>query len=259
MAESFADAVREALGPQAASISLETVPVCPSTNRDLKERADALPAWHALIALEQTQGRGRLGRSFFSPGGTGLYMSVLLRPELAPEDVSLLTPAAAVAVCRALEELGADRARIKWVNDVYINGRKVCGILTEAGPCLDYVVVGIGVNVSPPADGFPPDITDIAGAVFPADGEDRRAPLAAAVLRQLYEICGRLPDLSFADEYRARSFLTGRQVDVFQGDFVRRALVLGTDERCRLLVRFPDGAKQALFSGDVSVRPLDGE
>ena len=151
MADGFAAAVREALGPLAAIISLEAASVCPSTNRALKERAPSLPAWHALIALEQTQGRGRLGRSFFSPAGTGLYMSVLLRPSLAPEDVPLITPAAAVAVCRALEELGSDRAQIKWVNDVYIGGRKVCGILTEAGPGLGYVVVGVGVNVSPPA------------------------------------------------------------------------------------------------------------
>ena len=249
-----AAAVAALLGPLGRCIRVEALERCASTNRLLKERADALPDWYALVAGEQTAGRGRLGRTFYSPAGTGLYMSVLLRPALSPEDMALITPAAAVAVCEALEEQGAAGPEIKWVNDVLIGGRKVCGILTEGAPDAGWAVVGIGVNVTPPAGGFPPDIASIAGAAFPASRPGLRPALAAAILRRLHGICARLPDRAFAAGYRARCHLAGRQVTVFSGGEARPALALGVDDRCRLLVRWPDGTEQALFSGEISVR-----
>ena len=252
--------IRWDLGPLTAHVTLEIVPQCVSTNLVLKERAAELPEWYTLIAGHQTGGRGRLGRRFCSPEGTGLYMSVLLRPKLAAEDAFLITPAAAVAVCRAAEALGSDKAEIKWVNDVLIHGKKVCGILTEAvsGPepgALGHVVLGVGVNVTQPAGGFPPEIAGSAGAVFPRWGPDRRGPLAAAFLREFYKIYAALPDRGFIAEYRSRSCLTGRYVDVLRGGGARKALVLGIDDGCRLLVRYGDGTEEALFSGEVSVRP----
>ena len=254
-----AGGMRRALGDLAQAIEVEVLPSCVSTNLTVKQHAAALPAWHTVIAAAQTGGRGRMGRSFYSPEGTGLYMSVLLRPDMAAEDAALITTAAAVAVCRAAEELGSDRAEIKWVNDVLIRGRKVCGILTEAGldmesGRLEYAVLGIGVNVTEPAGGFPPDIADVAGAVFPARKRDRKNALAAAILRQLYDIYGRLPDRGYVEEYRARCCLAGAAVNVLRGDESRRAMVLGVDDRCRLLVRYDDGSEEALFSGEVSVR-----
>ena len=255
-----AGGVRKYLGSLAEKIPVEVLPVCPSTNLLLKERAAALPEWYTVIARQQTAGRGRMGRSFCSPEGSGLYMSVLLRPKLAAEDVSLITPAAAVAVCRAAEELGADRAEIKWVNDVLIRGRKVCGILTEAGfdprtGAPDYAVLGVGINVTEPAGGFPPEIADVAGAVFAAREEDTPDRLAAAFLRQLYGIVEALPSRSFVAEYQARSCLPGRRVNVLRGGEARKARALAVDDRCRLLVRYEDGTEEALFSGEVSVRP----
>ena len=255
-----AGGVRKYLGGLSEKIAVEVLPVCPSTNRLLKERAAELPEWYTVIARRQTAGRGRLGRSFCSPEGSGLYMSVLLRPKLAAEDVSLITPAAAVAVCRAAEELGSDRAEIKWVNDVLIGGRKVCGILTEAGfnarsGTPDWAVLGAGINVTEPASGFPPEIADVAGAVFPRQEADTPDRLAAAFLRHLYAIYQALPARSFVAEYQARSCLTGRRVNVLRGGQARKALALAVDGQCRLLVRYEDGTEEALFSGEVSVRP----
>ena len=254
--------VQRYLGELARSIPIEVLEECASTNLLLKERAAQLPEWHTVIARRQTAGRGRMGRSFCSPAGSGLYMSVLLRPKLAA-DAPLITTAAAVAVCRAAEALGSDRAEIKWVNDVLIRGRKVCGILTEAGTGVeaetpDWAVLGAGINVTEPAGGFPPQIADIAGAVFPRHERDLRERLAAAFLRQFYAIYTALPERGFVAEYQARSCLVGKRVDVLQGGQARRALALAVDDRCRLLVRYEDGTEQALFSGEVSVRPEKG-
>lgn len=252
-----AGGVRRYLGDLAERVPVEVTDQCGSTNLELKERAAQLPPWYTLIARRQTGGRGRMGRSFFSPAGTGLYMSVLLQPALTGEDIALVTPAAAVAVCRAAEALGSDPAQIKWVNDVLVRDRKVCGILTEAvrRGDRDLVALGIGVNVTEPEGGFPADIAGTAGAVFPAGQGDMADRLAAEILRQLYAICAALPDRGFVAEYRARSCLAGRQVDVLGPGGSRRALVLGVDERCRLAVRYDDGTEQTLFSGEVSVRP----
>ncbi len=256
--------VERYLGDLAERIPVEVVDVCASTNTLLKAQAAALPVWHTLIARRQSGGRGRMGRSFCSPEGTGLYMSVLLRPQLAAAEAPLITTAAAVAVCRAAEALGSDRAEIKWVNDVLIRGKKVCGILTEAGVgmesgTLDWAVLGVGINVLEPAGGFPAEIADIAGAAFPRRERDMRNRLAAAFLRCFYEIYAALPDRAFVAEYQARSCLVGKQVNVLRGDRTRRALALAVDDACRLVVRYEDGTEEALFSGEVSVRPERGE
>jgi BirA family biotin operon repressor/biotin-[acetyl-CoA-carboxylase] ligase len=136
----------------------------------------------------QSAGRGRLGRSFYSPGDTGLYMSILLRPALQPENAVLITCAAAVAVSNAIREVCGEEVQIKWVNDLFLHQKKVCGILTEASFSaqtngLDYAVCGIGVNVYPPENGFPEELASIAGAVCSAPEEGLRDRLAAAILR----------------------------------------------------------------------------
>lgn len=256
------DAVCQALGELSGCISVKVVDTCASTNAELKNLAESLAPWYSLIALEQTQGRGRLGRSFFSPAGTGLYMSVLLRPRMKPEEAVLLTAGAAVAVCRAVEEMGSAMAEIKWVNDVYIHRKKVCGILAEAGfekqtGAIAYVVLGIGVNVIPPEEGFPPEVSPLAGAVFDKETENGRARLAAGILRQLYTICSALPKRDFVEEYRRRNFLPGNPVIVLSGGQNIPATALAVDNQCRLLVRYRDGTEQALFTGEVSVHPAD--
>jgi len=232
-----------------------------STNTALKAAA-AGGAAHGtvLIAAAQTAGRGRRGRSFFSPGGTGLYVSLLLRPDLAPDKAIRLTTAAAVAAAGAIEAVTGADVQIKWVNDLFLAGRKIAGILTESavapgGDLLDYAVLGIGINITPPEGGFPGEIAEIAGALLQTPVPDGRARIAAAFLTrffQLYESVG--TDTAFMDEYRRRSFVPGRDVTVLRGEQSYPAHAVAVNDDGTLTVRLPDGTEQILSSGEISVR-----
>lgn len=252
------DEIKKLMGRLGEGVTVRVVDECPSTNSVLKSQAGHLPDRYVLIARRQTAGRGRMGRSFYSPEGTGLYMSVLLRPDLAISDLPLLTPAAAVAVCGAVEELAGVRAWIKWVNDIYVDGRKVCGILTEssldASGRIDFAVIGIGVNISPPPGGFPQNIAGTAGSVLPGPRPGAPQKLAAGILRRLFDLLPGISTLDFTPEYRSRSMLSGRDIWVVRGDGRCQAHVDGVDERCALLVSYPDGSREALSSGEVTVR-----
>ncbi len=239
-------------------IMLRVHDTLPSTNATAKELAEAgAPHGTVVLASAQTAGRGRLGRTFCSPDGMGVYMSIVLRPHLPAEQVLSVTTAAAVAVCHALEDLGAEELRIKWVNDIYRRDRKVCGILTEAAfdgaGGLTYAVLGIGINVTAPKDGFPAEIAHIAGAAFPEE-DVTREQVIAAVIDAFFEEYPHLVNGRFIEEYRSRSMLDGRAVTVITPTATREATALGVDERCRLWVRYADGSEEALSSGDVSVR-----
>ncbi len=227
-----------------------------STNHTARQLATTFGGEALIVARTQSGGRGRMGRSFFSPEG-GLYMSLLLRPEMSPSEAITLTTAAAVAVCRVIDSMTGQRCEVKWVNDVYLRGRKVCGILSEseiADGKLSYAVLGIGVNLVPPEGGFPEDIKNRAGAVFDHIEKDADNALAAGIVNEfmrIYKGGG-----SHLDEYRQRSFLIGREVDVMRiADGERRpATAVAIDDECRLIVRYHDGSEEALGSGDVSVR-----
>lgn len=232
-----------------------------STNTMLREQADNLPEFSVVIAGAQTAGRGRRGRSFFSPDGSGLYMSLLLRSALEAERAADITTAAAVAVCEAIEEVLSLKPGIKWVNDIFIDGKKVCGILTEAAFTADcnyvnYVVLGMGINVYAPEGGFPEELRDIAGALMPERLPELRSRLAAAVLERF----GRLYDemlaggSGYAESYRRRCLAIGRDVTVVTARGSYPAHVYGIDDRCHLLVRLPDGTEQILSSGEISIK-----
>lgn len=230
-----------------------------STNRLLKTLAEeGAPEGTVLIAASQSEGRGRLGRSFYSPDGTGLYMSILLRPTVPASESLSVTAAAAVAVCRAIEAVSSRVARIKWVNDVFCDDKKVCGILTEAAldPTtggLSYAVLGIGVNVCDPKEGFPAEIAQTAASVY-GNGEGDVNRLAAAILDAFFEQYGELEQKRFVREYRERSLLGGRRVTVKKADGDREATAVEVDEQCRLRVRYDDASEERLSSGDVSIR-----
>ena len=255
--------VKKALGENAEKFGIEVLSSCSSTNQVLKSKAESLPPWHVLIAESQSAGRGRNGRKFFSPNGTGLYMSILLRPKLQVSEATLITTAAAVAVCRAIYSLAGVRAEIKWVNDVFLRGKKVCGILTEASldmesGMLNYAVLGIGINVTEPKGGFSKELAGIAGAVFESGEYQLRCRLAAAVIEHLYAILEGLPSRDFISEYQSLNFVVGRNVQVLRGDTSETAYAESIDGECRLVVRFPDGRVEKLSSGEVSVKALGG-
>lgn len=233
-----------------------------STNGDLKILAQrGAPHGRVILAKRQTAGRGRLGRSFFSPDGTGLYLSVLLRPDCTAEDCGRITQTAAVAACRAAQKFCKDEVQIKWVNDLYRNGKKICGILTEGetDPVtgkLSYAVVGAGFNLCPPKEGFPAELREIAGTLQDSFDPNLRLRLAAEFLNELETLLLR-PFSEILDEYRKKSLLTGKRVFSPTNAFHGTATVLGIDEDGGLILRLQDGTLRTLTYGEVSVRVCD--
>ena len=249
------------LAPDCAMIRPEIFPVLDSTNRKVREQAAAgEPEGYTTIALQQTAGKGRRGHHFYSPAGTGIYMSLLLRPaDLSAQDASRLTTTAAVAACEAIEDVSGKEALIKWVNDIFVNGKKAAGILTEASVSvenglLEYAVLGIGINALPPEDGFPDDIRDIAGAVFDGPVSDGKNRLAAEFLNRFMSYYHAPQDAVLYSRYRERCFVIGRTVQVFSANGSRTAKVLDLGDDFRLIVEYENGEKEALISGELSVK-----
>ena len=253
--------VRRLLTGSARCCAIDVRDSVTSTNTVLKAIAEQGGAeGMTLIAQQQTQGKGRLGRSFLSPKGTGLYISVLLRPKFSAEESLSVTTAAAVAVAEAIDSVTGMHAKIKWVNDVYLRGRKVCGILTEASVDfenngLQYAIVGIGVNIQEPPGGFAPEIREVAGALYSGEvPEGVRTKLAAEILNHFFVYYDHLTQRTFMKAYRERSLLTGMEVTFTQGDTVKEGLVLGVDDEARLLVRLPDGVEKKFSAGEVNIK-----
>ncbi len=237
--------------------TIRLVPSVDSTNRQMKEWAEqGAPEGTVLFAEEQTAGCGRRRRPFFSPRGSGLYFSVLLRPQSGMADALKITVAAAVAVARGAQEvLGLD-LKIKWVNDLYFQNKKVCGILSEGavdleGGGLSYCVLGIGLNVYAPAAGFGA-LSPIAGALLEgAPSGAVRAKLAAAILDHFFALYQDLRDPGMMEEYKSRSFLQGKGLTVVRGTERICGTVIGISDRGELQLRLADGSTRAFSSGEI--------
>ncbi len=252
-----ADGISEKLNEK-YGITVEVRDEVGSTNDELKKAAaDEKLNNFLLVARKQTAGRGRIGRKFYSPADSGIYMSLLVRPDSEPEKCTLLTSIAAVAVAEALEEIFSVKADIKWVNDIYIDGRKVSGILTESrfsqGKAL-FSVVGIGINITESEEGFPDEIKDIAGAVTKEEKADLKNSVIASVVNRFMEYYSALPEMSFAREFDKRLLWKGKKVSVISAQSVYTAEIKGIDEMCHLIVEDGQGTEQTLFSGEISIR-----
>ena len=232
-----------------------------STNDLLKAAAEqGADEGYVIAAVEQTGGKGRMGRSFFSPE-SGLYFSILLRPKISAQDSLMITTAAAVSVTRAIETVCGKSCGIKWVNDVFFDGLKICGILTEASVDfetggLQYAVVGIGINIANPAADFPSELQGIAGALYDSmpQEEDIKNRLCGEILNCLYGYYRELPARTFMEEYKARSVLIGREINVIRGERTVGDVAVGIDDYARLLVRYKDGSEEYISAGEVSIR-----
>lgn len=253
--------IRRQLEPQAAIAAIDVREVVTSTNTVLKELAEqGGREGMVVIAHRQTMGKGRLGRSFYSPRGGGLYMSVLLRPAFSAEEALSITTAAAVAVARAIDDVTGGRAMIKWVNDVYFHGRKVCGILTEASvdfenSGLHYAVLGMGTNLTEPEGGFPEEAAQVAGSLFGRQAPPgARTKLAAQILNRFFTYYNALPERTFMKEYRSRSLLTGVDITFLEEGREREGTVLGIDDQARLIVRLPGGGEKRFGAGEVNIK-----
>ena len=245
-----------------SALDLQVYRSITSTNTVLKTMAEeGAGEGLCLVAGEQTVGKGRRGRSFYSPPNSGLYLSILLRPTLQAADATSITACAAVAVAQAIESLAQVKAEIKWVNDIYVDGRKVCGILTEASlDCesgqVNYMIVGIGINTRVPDSDFPEELKNIAGSAF----GDRPIPqlrcrLAAGVLDRLTAYYANLTDKAWFDEYRRRSMVLGKEINILApGREAEPAVALDLDTDFSLIVRTESGELRRLNSGEVSIR-----
>jgi BirA family biotin operon repressor/biotin-[acetyl-CoA-carboxylase] ligase len=227
----------------------------------LKMAAEGAHEGFVLIAEEQTYGRGRQGKAFYSPAGYGVYFSVLLRPGQKIGDPSLITSASAVATAQAIEEVTGIKVGIKWVNDLFYNQKKVCGILTEAtfdmeSGSVGSVVLGIGINVIRPENGFQGALKEIATALLDntEENEDIRCRLIAATLDNFWKYYQNLSGREFLEEYRKRSIVLGRDIYVLSAGERKPAHALAIDDECRLIVRYENGETATLNSGEVSIK-----
>jgi len=246
------------------SIKVITLEEVESTNNEARRFALDGVTEDLLIASDyQTKGRGRRGREFYSPKGTGLYMSFLVHPRTEISKATKITCMAAVAVCRAIKEVTGIDVSIKWVNDIFLEGKKIAGILTEGftsmeDGSLSYVIVGIGINIYPPKGGFPPELKKIAGTIFASSAQtnDIKNSLCSSVINHFLTILQADND-DYVAEYRDRSCLMGHYVKIMQPDGrisdKGYAKVIGIDDDCHLLVQYENGTTDALSTGEVSV------
>ena len=253
--------IAQYLTGEANSLDLNVFDSVSSTNIVLRELAEnGAPEGTVVIASTQTGGLGRRGRSFFSPVGTGVYVSILLKHDLDALDATLITTTAAVAVCEAVEAVSGRTAEIKWVNDVFVDGKKICGILTEGSIDMEsgqfeYAVVGTGINVYTPTGGFPVELSQIAGSVFSGPVADAKNRMIAAYLNRFLALYRNLGGSETIAEYRRRSFVLGKTITVLAADRQPTpARALDVDEKCRLLVEYEDGRRETLSSGEISVK-----
>lgn len=240
--------------------NIEVYKTVTSTNDLAKQYAlDLKPEGTVIVAREQTAGRGRKGRSFYSPMSTGVYISVLLRPELTAEKTLYITTAAAVAVAKAIEKISGKEAKIKWVNDIFVDGKKVCGILTEGAidfetGKMQYAVLGIGVNIKKPENDFPSEIQNIAGSVFDTTDKEVSSIIVAEILNNFMNYYKNLASKPFYEEYKKRMFLIGKQLTVYSGKDSYPAVAIDLDEELSLIVKDENGNIKKLNTGEVSIK-----
>lgn len=217
--------------------------ILPSTNNYARENIDKLTLPCVIIANMQTAGRGRRGNSFYSPAGTGLYMTAVFE---APDDCSLLTPLAAVAVCKVLESKGFE-PKIKWVNDIFIDNKKICGILTEIFNYKGSSIIALGIGINITTTNFPDEL-DCASSL----GKDiDKDSLAKEITETILELTD---NKSITDEYSERLFIIGKRINYKKNNIEYTATVKGINEVCNLIVTLADGSEDILSSGEISIK-----
>lgn len=250
------------LSPNCKNLQIEVLPQTTSTNTLVKEKASSgKQEGYVLFAQKQTAGRGRMNRKFFSPEDSGIYVSILLRPVgHFAQNPSILTCLTAVAVCEAIQQLWHKSAQIKWVNDIFMDSKKICGILTEASFSLenhqiDWVVIGAGINLYPPKGGFPPELSDIATSILEKSCGNGKNQMAAAFLNQLMLHYYHSTPEEIIQKYRQYNCVIGKQVNILLPN-QQNITVLAKDitSNGHLQIEYPDGTQEVIAAGEVSLR-----
>ena len=233
-----------------------------STNKTAKEMAiSGAEHGSVIIANSQTTGKGRYGRTFHSPPDHGLYMSLILQPtQYGFSTPTLITAFAAVSVCEAIEAISKKMPKIKWVNDIFLDGRKICGILTEAVTDFEsgntqWIVVGIGVNYTTPATGYPEKLQHIAGSVFGTDTPPTtRNHLAAEIVNRLLTHEDTFDEKVMLEKYKQRMFVLGKTIIVTGAVETYEAIAVDVDSIGHLIIKNANGELLSLSSGEISIR-----
>lgn len=237
-------------------VTVKIFDVIDSTNSEAKRILSCGFSGKAIIvADEQTSGRGRLGRTFYSPKSTGVYFSIIITPDSSLSDASLVTTAASVAAMRAIEKTTGKRVMIKWVNDLYLGEKKICGILTEAVTDLENgklsgLVVGVGINIS--TDDFPEDIKERAASLGVIDAD--RSLIAAETAKEFFDITNDLSNRKFLNEYRERSYVLGKDIYYIKNGEKHDGKAVGIDDDGGLIVEKENGENTILRGGEITVR-----
>ena len=238
---------------------IENAPSSNDVARDFAEQG--APEGVFVMVGAQSKGRGRMGRSFISNEDNGLYMSIILRPKLKVMDCQLISVLASVAVYEAIYDVTGIKAQIKWVNDIYIGDKKVCGILNEGtidntNERYKYVVCGIGVNIEPPKNGFADEISGIATSLY----ERGKAPdgvkniLAREIVKGFFKHYDKIEEREFLETYEKASYLIGKEVDVYTEKEVISGVARGFDENGNLIIEDENGVYHGFYSGEARVR-----
>ena len=251
------------LNEEFSSIDIYTYKTTSSTNEVSKKLAlNGAKQGTVVISEEQTAGKGRMGRSFYSPANTGIYMSIILRPNLTAMDSVLITTASSVAICDAIHKVTGIECQIKWINDIYINNKKVGGILTEASTnfesgTIDYLILGIGINFNKPKDNFPDSLKEIVDSLYKGNSNGvNRNILCAEILNNILSIIPNIKDYDFISEYKKRSIILNQEVIYTIGGINSKGKAIDINNDGSLVIKHDDGSIKILNSGEVSIRRL---
>lgn len=259
-----AEGIRLKLNPETPELSITVLNSSESTMKDAKLAAiNGEPANTLIVADIQEAPKGRFGRPFFSKAGSGIYMSMLLRPNQNFEEMAQYTLIMAVAITRAMDQLAQVHTEIKWVNDIYLNGKKICGILSEAmsdveSGQISNVIIGMGINFSLKQHEFPEELQEKAASLF-SENEPTitRNDLIGEIWNQFYRILNQLPDQTFLDEYREKSFVLGRKVEFTQAGVDYEGIATAINVHGELVVQLSDESEKVLSSGEISLSKIN--
>ena len=252
------------LNKSCSDIEIYNYKTISSTNEIAKNLALS-GAKHGTVVIteEQTAGKGRLGRSFYSPANTGIYMSIILRPNLTAMDSVLITTSSSVIICESIKKVTGIDCQIKWINDIYLNNKKVAGILTEASTnfesgTIDYLILGIGINFNQPKDDFPDELKSIASSLFNNNNNNiNRNMLCAEIISNILDMIPRIKNYDFISEYKKRSIVLNQEIIYISSGISSKGKAININCDGSLVVEHDDGSIKILNSGEVSIRRLN--
>lgn len=242
---------REKISTILPDTTVVTYSVTDSTNTRAIALSDTVSGNILVAAEAQTKGKGRQGKSFYSPAASGIYFSLIVHPEGSLRDVVAITSATAVAVAETIEEMTGLDPKIKWVNDIYVNGKKVCGILVQSiikSGRIKGLCIGIGVNISTVE--FPDDIASRAGSL---GVEIDRENFVARIAKKLIDFSKNIDDKSYLDYYRKKSYVIGKEIKFYENNVEHFAKAVGIDDNANLIVN-ENGEIKKLSSGEITIR-----